>query len=656
MTSYIFKIKLYAMKNILLTMVLVGAFMINTNAQQQILLDEPVRAGDLTLFKSLSNPSEYYYLPDKPRLAKHSDGKPQFSFVRYVKNEASDGSSDEGIIESEQGGGILHALVELSVSDEQIRRAETSLQRLNGNAKIVGPVAYKSGTIGLVTTVASADGGMTKKVVGLGSAPVLENQRSAVSVQLNKTGAKLLWEMFSQTTTPDFSFSFEMTADGYLSPKNVQIEADFERIYSHKSLDAAAVTPVLAAEIKTAFDELYDEGAIKVTQVGSDEDLNKMRETAYNQLTNVMFDKIAGNGVPQLSELLPKSGKSMLDRATDMLGKAREEVREENRRIEDLELKQQKRLIKARNAAWESANFIRNQNGLDTIDFNNKKEIANSDTDIPKVDLPKKQKLPSLAIGVSYVMKKVKRTGKYKIDLNKYTETTRSFPFDYNPGNVRSICEDCFLEINLDDPLMKQREILVTLGLENSDDFKHVNFVNVVMKKQHQNGETTLGEIRIDRKKFLQTANLSRLIYGWKGDDNRPQWLDYQYKVTWSFSGDHQVATDWITTDVGTISLEPPVVKRRIDIELDRDFIEDENIRGVEIRLHSKLGNSTDIENVSFRPSKNELSKSIEILFPRELYDYEYEVIYSIKGQGTKKSAKMAGEMETIDIENFNEL
>jgi len=644
------------MKHILLTIVLLSALWVSTKAQQQILLDEPIRAGELTLFKSLSNPSEYYYLPDKPRLAKHSNGNPQFSFVRYVKNEESDGSSDEGIIDSEQGGGILHALVELSVSDEQLRRAETSLQRLNGNAKIVGPVAYKSGAIGLVTTVANADGGMAKKVVGLGSAPVLENQRSAVSVQLNKTGAKLLWEMFTQSTTPDLSFSFEMTADGYLSPKNVQIEADFERIYSHKSLEAAAVTPVLAAEIKTAFDELYDEGAIKVTQVGSDEDLNKMRETAYNQLTNVMFDKIAGNGVPQLSELLPKSGKSMLDRATEMLSKAREETRKENQRIEDLEFKQQKRLIKARNRARERANAYRKINDLDTIDFKKNEETAKAEEDIPKVDLPKKQSLPGLAIGVSYVMKKVKRTGKYRIDLNKYTETTRSFPFDYNPGNVRSICEDCFLEVNLDDPLMKQREILVTLGLENSDDFKHVNFVNVVMKKQHQNGETTLDEIRIDRKKFSQSANLSRLIYGWKGDENRPLWLNYQYKVTWSFSGDHQVVTDWITTDVGAISLEPPVVKRRIDIELDRDFIEDESIRGVEIRLHSKLGDNIDTENVSFRSSKNELSKSVEILLPSEIYDYEYEVIYSIKGQGTKKSAKMPSEMETIDIDNFNEL
>jgi hypothetical protein len=107
------------------------------------------------------------------------------------------------------------------------------------------------------------------------------------------------------------------------------IEADFERIYQHEAINAAVVSPVMAAEIKMAFDELFDSGAIRLTQIGEDEELNKLKETAYKQLMNLMFDKVGGTGIPQLNKLLPKNKKGMLDRATEMLAKARKEARDE---------------------------------------------------------------------------------------------------------------------------------------------------------------------------------------------------------------------------------------------------------------------------------------------------------------------------------------
>ncbi len=640
------------MKQLLITIGLLCCYWA-ASSQQQIFLDKPVRAGELTVFPGLSNPSEYYYLADKPQLATHKTGNPQFSFVRYVKNAEVSGKEDKGILESEEGGGIVHSLVELSVSDAQIRRAEASLQRLNSSAKIIGPVIFKSGTVALVTSVAKPDGGMAKQVVGLGAAPVLENQKCAVSVQLNKMGSKLLWEMFTQTTTPDFSFSFEMEVGGYMSPKNMTVEANFDRIYEHKAIDAAMVTPVLAAEVKAAFDDLYDSGAIKVTQIGEDEDLNKMKEAAYNQLISLMFDKIAGNGVPDLSQLNPGANTSMLDRATNMLDKARKEAKEENRRIEKLERDQAEKEREAKKNAQSRANEIRQSSGLEPMKFSDQKEASKEGEESDKIKLPEKQAVPGIAIGVSFTMKKVRRRGVYKINLNKYTEDSRTFRFDYNPGNIRKACSDCFLEINLDDPLMKQREILVTLGLRNNDDFKHVNFVNVVMKKEHQNGESTLDELRIDQKRFNTSANLSKMIYGWKSDNDRPKWLNYNYKIHWSFAGGHLVETDWKPTSSSAISLEPPVVRKPIYIEVDEDFVKKQKVRGIEVKLYSLLGEKTEVESVSMKTQKEELSRTVEILLPRNIEDYEYEVIYSIKGQNPKRSGKQSSDFGRIDVDRF---
>ncbi|MGD8497237.1 MAG: hypothetical protein PVF05_13780, partial [Gemmatimonadales bacterium] len=57
---------------------------------QQVLLDAPVTAGDLTLYPTLGPDmepgSDYYYVPNQAHLARDERGRPEFSFLRYVEN------------------------------------------------------------------------------------------------------------------------------------------------------------------------------------------------------------------------------------------------------------------------------------------------------------------------------------------------------------------------------------------------------------------------------------------------------------------------------------------------------------------------------------------------------------------------------------------
>lgn len=636
----------------------------NALAGQQILLDKPVRAGELILFPEVTNESVYYYLPDKPRLALHPGGDPQFSFIRYVSNALTDGSENNAITMSTTGGGIIHALVELSVSDDQIREAEQALRRIDGDGVIRGPVIFKSGSVALISAVANPDGDMTEQVVGLGSAPILENQRSAVAVQLNQIGSKILWESFN-TPTPDFSFNFEMEVEGYLSPKRVLIEADFERIYKHRSFEAGVAAnagpALLSAEIKAAFDDLYDSGAIKVTQIGTDEQLDKIKETAYNQLTNLMFDKIGGTGVPQLNQLLPRNQKSMLDRATENLNKAREDTRRENQRIDNLRAQYARQEANVRNGAQQRADsrFASQGRQRPTVPANQRRASATeaaagqNNTGANPQDLPERQPMPNLAVAVSYQMKQIKRTGKYTIDLNKYTETTRTMPFAYNPGNVKADCAACFLEVNLDDPLMKQREINATLGGINAEDFEYINFVNVIIKKDHQNGQQTVDEVKIDKSQFDQQGNFFKMLYGWKGDDDRQEWLNYDYRTFWSFNGGHAIETPWQNTEFGSIALTPPVVKKPVYIEVDEDFVYDESIRGIEMKFYTEIEGKPTMQSLNLKTQQGELSQTVEVLLPRDVEDYEYEITYFLKGQDPRKSSKRSSNYGRIDVDRF---
>ena len=67
-------------------------------AAQEILLDEKIKAGNLECYRDFKDPKKYYYLPDKPSLALHPNGKPQFSLLKLVHYELKLGSDTHHFI------------------------------------------------------------------------------------------------------------------------------------------------------------------------------------------------------------------------------------------------------------------------------------------------------------------------------------------------------------------------------------------------------------------------------------------------------------------------------------------------------------------------------------------------------------------------------
>ena len=122
-----------------------------------------------------------------------------------------------------------------------------------------------------------------------------------------------------------------------MSPKRAVIEANFDQIYEHKSFNAGVASQFLAAEIKMAFDDLTRTGAIKVTQVGADQQMEALITTAYTKITEMMFSPLNGTGTPSLSSLRPaRTAASLLDRAThDAAPSGREEAKTENERARE---------------------------------------------------------------------------------------------------------------------------------------------------------------------------------------------------------------------------------------------------------------------------------------------------------------------------------
>lgn len=635
---------------------------------QRILVEKGVKAGELLVFPELENPNNYYYLPDKPRIAKQADGRPAFLFLRYVKNEKTASDVNKSITNSNSGGGIVHALIELYVSPDQLEAAGRELRKINGAGIIKGPLIYKSGTVSLISAVASPGGEKVERVIGVGSAPILENQKSAIAVQLDPEGAQLLWETFN-SSTPDFSIKFEMEYSGYLSPKQVLIEANFERIYKHRIFDGAISgnlgSILLGAEIRSAYDELYKSGAVRITQIGSDSDLEKAKETAYNQLLNVMFDKVGGNGAPQLDQLTGSGHKSLLERATETLQKSREEVSADNEKEARRQADLAREEAETRKAAQARSEKIFADNGVKKPQVPDNQKIRSSQgiesgqpaqSPVSSDNRPPTQvPLPTIALGMAYQMKESKMSGEYRVDLNKYTEKpSNSMPFVFNVGNIKSLCKDCFLQINLDDAFLKQREINATLGGINSEDFQYINFVNVIIRKTHQDNQTTIEEIKIDKSQFNLTGNFFKAVYGWKGDNDQEKWLNYDYRTYWSFHDGISIETPWQSSRFGSISLAPPIIKKNIEIEIEPEFITENNIRSIEIKFFTDLKGKLWTKSILMTPQRNEFSKVIQLLTTYENKDnFEYEIIYFIRGKEPKRTERLSANYGKVYVDSY---
>jgi hypothetical protein len=654
------------------------ALLVLPAAAQQILLDKPVRAGELVAFPDLNDENAYYYVVDKPHLATDENGRPQFSFLRYVENVRS--GAQEAEIREGEGGGIVHALVSLSVTETQRRDAERELRRLKPGSRLEGPVIFKSGKFGLVSSFINPDGGLSKQVVGLGNAPLLDGEKAAVSMQLTKLGAKILWESF-QTSTPDISFTFEMDLEGFRSPKRALIEADFDQIYEHESFGAGIASTYLAAEIKASFDDLQRQGAIKLTQVGEDAQLESLISTAYNKISEMMFQPMGGTGTPDLASLSGAAGGQggLLDRATTMLAKNREETEKRNaakrKRAAATEESREERTKRLRknsadiNSQAEKLEKMADEAKAQGMDaeyvallrkyaegFRNEAEEAEQEA-VEAAEEVEEEEPPAFAIVAAYEMKRVRQRGTFRIDLNKYTSDSLTLRFDENIGDLRRLLadENHFRQVNLDDPLYRQREIVAFVDGLNAGDFgEYINFVTIQMRKKHQGGDETHDEVRVDRNNFNREGNNFKLLYGWKADEDRRLWMDYEYRTTWSFFGGASVEGEWMKTASGAINLAPPYQRREVTLEAtDTAALKEAGVRAITVKIYYDLGGGEMARQETLNASKGELSRIIEFMSPENDFDYDYEISWSLRGNRNLSTGRQSASSAILFVDEL---
>jgi tetratricopeptide (TPR) repeat protein len=248
-----------------------------------VAVEEVIQAGRYVFYRDHADPHKYYYVPGEPRLATKRDGTPEFSFIKYTKTDST------------TKGGVLHFLVTWGFTSGELSSAESALKGIDPQAKLAGPVPFKEATFQVISATAGKDGIFNRRIVGEGKAPVLPGQKAAVSIALTEEGASLLWESFKNPTS-DVSVQYVLKFSGITPAFQAKLKVDWDKVYTQHDIKAAVEGTVkvvkLRADLGATLEELRQKGAIQLEVVGENENMQKLLETAYNHILQLMCDKV----------------------------------------------------------------------------------------------------------------------------------------------------------------------------------------------------------------------------------------------------------------------------------------------------------------------------------------------------------------------------
>lgn len=250
----------------------------------------------LTIFKDHADPDQFYYINERPRLARN-DGVPEFVFLKY-RRDITDNPSLSPDDKERLGGGFLAFTVDLSVDDAVFNQVKSRLAAFAGGTPKLGPVQFRKGSVRLSITKdaadqASAPAGTTpgvtffEDVYGTTMPSLVGDNRATFGVMLDHEGATLMEAALRSGISP-IGVIYDLEYLGLRPAFDVHVHADYHRIYTHLETEfglKGGVGPIaLGVDIGLAWQKLKDEGAIKVEVINftDDADLRRQADAAFD--------------------------------------------------------------------------------------------------------------------------------------------------------------------------------------------------------------------------------------------------------------------------------------------------------------------------------------------------------------------------------------
>ena len=596
--------KTVSVANLILGCALALVFLCTQYTDAQIIMDSQNRV-DVTLddgtqvvlygkakTRSSAFTSEYVYLPTNLRLSKRPDGVPEFLFLKYTSDDASE--------EGKTQGALMHFLMEWGLDDKQLKEANTKLkQRITQlsqnprskykrvkNPVIVGAadVTVEDGNSFRVISSILTDEGMAK-LVASGNASPLPGTKIAVAAKLDKTAAQLM----------------AATLEESRSITDVSIELGFKYNVLFPAVDGMIV--IDWKKVQKSFDSI----SAKYTRDRRDTKTSKDDKYTYNEAREIYSKMIESKAV------VFNIDKNTTDDET-------------------------------------ADKMVESFMNVFTDALTDKNPAATAPPSPEEAE-----QRPNIKHGTEYIYnvtkaeKRFERVRevyrlKYRVAIPKY------FPLTGNLGSWYDGVRDnpnCVAEINLADKFYQHRDINLILDIEAQDMFgSEVNYVTVNVRKKREEGYFE-DHVTIDRKFLEEKGVRAAMSYARLDDKNSDV---YQYQMQWSLKGGHIFPKDpdWIVGNWEGVTLSAPVTPRTIELEADIDELKDNDIVRVTAAIrYYKFGEETET-NIPLTVSKEEPLITKTIFTDKDTKGYAYRLIFTHKTEG-----KLALPWETKINDNY---
>ena len=233
-------------------------------------LEKPLTIDGLTVFRDHADPNQFWYLPGPVSLARRSDNEDlaEFTFLKY---------KPATVDVAKKGGGFVMFKATLKLTRQLESRI---IGRLNAESGVTPPVRlaaapFEEGSVQCIALNVQGAGGTAatpapegafnavEQILGA-TIPSMDSENGAAfSLSLSQEGATILEQAMSEGMAP-IGVIYNMKYLAMRPAIDVEITADFERIFNHFSASLEAQYMFLRGGIDAAFESLVQTGAITI--------------------------------------------------------------------------------------------------------------------------------------------------------------------------------------------------------------------------------------------------------------------------------------------------------------------------------------------------------------------------------------------------------
>jgi hypothetical protein len=246
-------------------------------------------------------------------------------------------------------------------------------------------------------------------------------------------------------------------------------------------------------------------------------------------------------------------------------------------------------------------------------------------------------------INVNYQLKDIQSSGTSHLFFKGKNQVDRHHYVTFNIGNIFQNYgnnTNYFKDVPLWDPTFQQREIFVSVDGDMEKEFKKIlNGVTIILNKKHQSGNSTLKNVVINKETFKTLDKPLSFVYGYDGDTNRLDWMNYEYKTIWQFQGGVTKEMSWDSSKASMINLYTPFNRKKIVLDGNMEMLKSLGIRSIVVKIVYDFFGKRKEEQNTIRLGDNISEKTFEITLPTQIEDIEYEIIW-FKNDMTKVSKK----------------